>query len=70
MIKYSAKRLLQSVITLLIIVTVVFSLMRLMPVEGYFQNFEKMDKNQINTTETTTPKAKDSIKTKATVAKK
>ncbi len=48
MIKYSAKRLLQSVITLLIIVTIVFSLMRLMPIEGYFQNFEKLDKNQIN----------------------
>ncbi len=30
----------------------------------------QQDKNQINTTETTTPKAKDSIKTKATVAKK
>ncbi len=48
MIKYSAKRLLQSVITLLIIVTIVFSLMRLMPIEGYFQNFEKLDKNQIH----------------------
>lgn len=48
MIKYCAKRLLQSLITLLIIVTVVFSLMRLMPIEGYFQNFEKLDKNQIH----------------------
>lgn len=48
MIKYCAKRLLQSLITLFIIVTVVFSLMRLMPIEGYFQNFEKLDKNQIH----------------------
>ncbi|HEX3016419.1 MAG TPA: ABC transporter permease [Caproicibacter sp.] len=48
MLKYSVKRLLQSLITLTIIITIVFSLMRLMPVEGYFQNFEKMDKNQIH----------------------
>ncbi len=47
MLKYSAKRLLQSIITLFIIITIVFSLMRLMPVEGYFQNFEKMDDAQI-----------------------
>lgn len=48
MIKYCGKRLLQSLVTLFIIITVVFSLMRLMPIEGYFQNFEKMDKNQIH----------------------
>lgn len=47
MLKYIAKRLAQSVITLLIITTIVFSLMRLMPIEGYFQNYEKLDKNQI-----------------------
>jgi oligopeptide transport system permease protein len=49
MLKYSAKRLIQSVITLCIIITIVFSLMRLMPIEGYFQNFDKLDKNQIHT---------------------
>ena len=47
MLKYCTKRLLQSLITLFIISTVVFSLMRLMPIEGYFQNFEKLDKSQI-----------------------
>lgn len=47
MLKYCAKRLIQSVITLCIIITIVFSLMRLMPIEGYFQNFDKLDKSQI-----------------------
>lgn len=42
MIRYTLKRLARSLLTLLIIVTVVFSLLRLMPIEGYFQNFEKM----------------------------
>lgn len=42
MIRYTLKRLARSLFTLLIIITVVFSLLRLMPVEGYFQNFEKM----------------------------
>ena len=43
MIRYSAKRLARSMLTLFIIITVVFSLLRLMPVEGYFQNYEKMN---------------------------
>ena len=47
MLKYTAKRLLQSLVTLFIIATIVFSLMRLMPIEGYFQNFDKLDQNQI-----------------------
>ena len=34
-------------LTLFIIVTVVFCLLRLMPVEGYFSNFEKMTQSQI-----------------------
>jgi len=47
MFKYSIKRLSQSLITLFIIVTVVFLLMRLMPEEGYFgQSYEKMDESQ------------------------
>jgi ABC-type dipeptide/oligopeptide/nickel transport systems, permease components len=49
MLKYTARRLAQSLITLFIIITIVFSLMRLMPIEGYFQNFDKLDKNQIHT---------------------
>lgn len=36
MLKYSLKRVLQSALTLFIVVTVVFLLMRLMPEEGYF----------------------------------
>lgn len=48
MLKYSLKRLLSSVITLLIIITVVFILLRQMPVEGYFDNYDKLDEAQIN----------------------
>jgi ABC-type dipeptide/oligopeptide/nickel transport system permease component len=41
--KYVAKRLLTAVITLLIIITVVFTLVRQMPIEGYFDNYDKLD---------------------------
>ena len=47
MLKYLAKRLGRSFITLLIILTIVFVLMRQMPIEGYFPNYEKMTKEQI-----------------------
>ena len=47
MLRYSINRLLRSLITLLIIITVVFSLLRLMPVEGYFDNYDKMSAAQI-----------------------
>ena len=40
MLKYTGKRLLASVLTLLIILTVVFVLMRQMPIEGYFDNLK------------------------------
>lgn len=47
MLKYTIKRLLQSLITLFIIVTVVFLLMRLLPEEGYFGDaYEKLDEAQ------------------------
>ncbi len=47
MFKYSIKRLLQSIGTLFIIVTLVFLLMRLMPEEGYFgDSYEKLDEVQ------------------------
>ena len=43
MLKYTIKRLLQSLLTVLIIVTTVFLLMRLMPVEGYFgEEYQKL----------------------------
>ncbi|NLC33381.1 MAG: ABC transporter permease [Clostridiales bacterium] len=44
MLNYVGKRLLASVLTLLIILTVVFALMRQMPIEGYFDNFDKVAK--------------------------
>lgn len=47
MAKYIGKRLLRSLLTLFIIITIVFALLRLMPIEGYFQNFEKMSEVQI-----------------------
>lgn len=47
MFKYSIKRLIQSIGTLFIIVTLVFLLMRLMPEEGYFgDSYEKLDETQ------------------------
>lgn len=47
MLKYSIKRLLQSLLTLFIIVTIVFLLMRLLPEEGYFgASYEKLDEQQ------------------------
>lgn len=47
MLKYSIKRLFQSLFTLFIIITVVFLLMRLMPEEGYFgDSYEKLDEQQ------------------------
>ena len=48
MLKYSVKRLASSLLTLLIIITVVFILLRQMPIEGYFDNFEKADQATIN----------------------
>jgi len=46
--KYYISRLLRSFLTLMIVVTVVFLLMRLMPVEGYFgTSFDKLDEAQI-----------------------
>ena len=48
MFKYVGKRLLASTITLIIILTTVFVLMRQMPIEGYFDNFDKVDQAVIN----------------------
>ena len=43
MTRYILKRLGASLLTLLIILTVVFILVRQMPIEGYFDNFDKLD---------------------------
>ena len=48
MVKYVLKRLASSVVTLFIVITIVFILLRQMPIEGYFDNFEKLSEAQIN----------------------
>lgn len=47
MAKYITRRVLRSLITMFIIITVLFSLLRLMPIEGYFENFDKMTEVQV-----------------------
>ena len=47
MLRYLAKRLGRSIISLFIIISVVFILLRQMPIEGYFPNYEKMTDLQI-----------------------
>ena len=47
MLKYSLKRLIFALLSLFIILTLVFILLRQMPIEGYFDNFEKLDKSTI-----------------------
>ena len=47
MASYLAKRLLRSLLTLVIILSIDFVLVRMMPIEGYFQNFEKMAETEI-----------------------
>ncbi|MFU0827125.1 MAG: ABC transmembrane type-1 domain-containing protein [Lachnoclostridium sp.] len=48
MIKYLVKRLARSILTLIIIISIVFILLRLMPIEGYFQNYDKLTEEQIH----------------------
>ena len=47
MAKYITKRVLRSLITMFIIITILFALLRLMPIEGYFENFDKMNATQV-----------------------
>lgn len=44
---YIVKRVLRSFITLFLVCTIVFCLLRLMPIEGYFNNFDKMTAEQV-----------------------
>lgn len=47
MFKYVLKRLGQSLVTLFLVITLVFVLLRLMPIEGYFDDdYEKLDASQ------------------------
>lgn len=43
MVKYLIKRIGQSLLTLFIILTVVFIMVRQMPIDGYFENIDKLD---------------------------
>ncbi len=47
MAKYIFKRVLRSLVTMLIVIVIVFSLLRLMPIEGYFENYDKLSDTQI-----------------------
>ena len=47
MAKYVLKRLLSAILTLSIVLTVVFVLVRQMPIEGYFDNYDKLDEKVI-----------------------
>lgn len=47
MVLYLGKRLLRSLLTLLIILTIVFILVRQMPIEGYFTNLDKLSEEQV-----------------------
>ena len=47
MASYLVKRFLRSFLTLAIILTIVFVLVRLMPIDGYFPGIEKMNEEQI-----------------------
>lgn len=44
---YILKRVLRSFVTLFLVCTIVFCLLRLMPIEGYFNNFDKMTPEQV-----------------------
>jgi len=46
--KYIWKRIIAAVFSLAIILTIVFFLLRQMPIEGYFDNFDKMSETAIN----------------------
>ncbi len=47
MAKYITKRVLRSLLTMFIIITILFALLRLMPVEGYFESYDKMSATQV-----------------------
>ena len=47
MAKYIIKRVLRSLLTMFIIITILFCLLRMMPIEGYFENYDKMTETQI-----------------------
>ena len=48
--KYLLKRIGQSILTLVIILTLVFIMVRQMPIDGYFENIDKLDEAVIKAT--------------------
>lgn len=50
MAKYILKRILHALITLCIVISIVVLLLRAMPIEGYFSNYDKMTQAQIDVT--------------------
>ena len=50
MAKYLLKRIGQSILTLVIILTLVFIMVRQMPIDGYFENIDKLDEAVIKAT--------------------
>ena len=48
MLKYTLKRLARSLLTLVILITIIYGLLQFMPEEGYFANYEKMSRIQID----------------------
>ena len=47
MAKYMLKRILHAAVTLCVVICIVFALLRQMPIEGYFNNFDKMTEASI-----------------------
>ena len=50
MARYIIKRIIHSLITLCIVIAIVLLLLRAMPIEGYFNNYDKLSKAQVNVT--------------------
>lgn len=48
MVSYCIKRLLRAILSLSVIISIVFCLLRLMPVEGYFSNYDQLSETQIH----------------------
>jgi len=48
--RYIIKRIIHSLITLCIVIAIVLLLLRAMPIEGYFNNYDKLSKAQVNVT--------------------
>ncbi len=48
MLRYIVRRLFSATITLIIVLSIVFVLLRQMPIEGYFENFDKLSDAVIN----------------------